>query len=222
VPPGRLRRVWWGLIRFGFRLLYNEFAWTYDIVSRVVSLGQWRAWQRTALLHLGPPGGRVLELAHGTGDLQLDLRSAGYDSVGLDLSPYMGRIARRKLLRRGVASPQLVRASAYHLPFAAGAFDAVVSTFPTPFILQPEVLREAHRVLCRGGQLVIVFNGLLTARTPAARSLEWLYEVTGQRGPFPGDPAAAFREAGFDARVITETLPRSVVLLTVAGKSPAE
>ena len=59
-------------------------------------------------------------------------------------------------------------------------------------------------------------------RPPAARSLEWLYRVTGQRGPFPGDPAAAFRAAGFEAEVVTATLPRSVALLAVAVKSPAE
>ncbi|MCZ7544410.1 MAG: hypothetical protein M5R40_13175 [Anaerolineae bacterium] len=43
-----LERLWWALVRFGFRLLYNELAFTYDLVSRVVSLGQWRAWQRAA------------------------------------------------------------------------------------------------------------------------------------------------------------------------------
>lgn len=222
MPAGGLRQIWWNLVRFGFRLLYNEFAWTYDLVSRVVSLGQWRAWQRAALSHLGPPGSRILELAHGTGNLQLDLLDAGYESTGLDLSPYMGRIARRKLRRRGVALPRLVRGSAYHLPFAAGTFDAVVSTFPTPFIVQTGVLQEANRVLCPDGKLVIVFNGLLTARTPTTRSLEWLYRVTGQRGPLPGDPAAAFRAAGLDARVVTQALPRSVVLLAVAVKSPAK
>ncbi|MBM4425321.1 MAG: hypothetical protein FJ030_18410, partial [Chloroflexi bacterium] len=33
------------LLRLAFRLLYNEFAFTYDLVSWAVSVGQWRQWQ---------------------------------------------------------------------------------------------------------------------------------------------------------------------------------
>ena len=70
-----IERAWWALVTFGFRLLYNEMAFTYDWVSWIVSLGQWRAWQRSALEHItAPPGTRVLELAHGTGNMQIDLR----------------------------------------------------------------------------------------------------------------------------------------------------
>ena len=39
----------------------------------------------------------MLEIAHGTGNLLLDLISLGFKPVGLDLSPAMGRIASRKL-----------------------------------------------------------------------------------------------------------------------------
>ncbi|MCB9446672.1 MAG: class I SAM-dependent methyltransferase, partial [Ardenticatenaceae bacterium] len=47
--------LWKKLIRFGFRLLYNELAWTYDAVSWLVSLGDWRSWQQAALpFVLGP------------------------------------------------------------------------------------------------------------------------------------------------------------------------
>ncbi|MER3543218.1 MAG: hypothetical protein C4311_01115 [Chloroflexota bacterium] len=64
------------LLRSAFRLLYNELAWTYDWVSQAVSLGQWRSWQRASLARLRGP--RVLEVAHGTGDLLLDLAEAGF------------------------------------------------------------------------------------------------------------------------------------------------
>src|SRR5512144_2064080 len=108
------------LLRFGFRLLYNELAWTYDFVSWSVSMGQWRAWQRTALPYLY--GGRVLEVGHGTGNMLLDLLSLGFTPVGLDLSRGMGRIARRKLRRvsgtRAPAAPlaPLVRGRVEALP----------------------------------------------------------------------------------------------------------
>lgn len=216
----RPARLWWALIRFGFRLLYNRLAWTYDLVSWAVSLGQWRQWQRAAIPHLRASAhSLILELAHGTGDLQLDLAAAGLRSVGIDLSHSMGRIARRKLRRAGL-SPRLVRASGLNLPFPAGCFDAVVSTFPTEFIVDPHTLREVCRVLKPGGCFVVVINGLLTPNTPVERVLEWLYRITGQRGPWPGDPLAGLRAAGLDGQIITEELPGSSVLLLVAARLP--
>lgn len=209
-------RQWWRLVRFGFRLLYNELAWTYDLVSWGVSLGKWRAWQRAVLPRLeSRPGARVLEIAHGTGNLQIDLAAAGFDAIGIDLSAQMGRIARRKLQRRGIA-PRLVRASGMHLPFRAQTFEAAVSTFPTEFIIAPETLHEVRRVLVPGGRFVIIFNGILTLGNLPARALEWLYRATGQRGPWPGNPLKAFEKAGFDANLITQELPGSAVLMVVA------
>lgn len=213
-----LARIWWGLVRLGFRLLYNELAWTYDLVSRVVSLGDWRTWQRAAIRHLGvAPGACVLELAHGTGDLQIDLRTAGLTSVGLDLSPAMGRIAHRKLLRHRI-HPLLVRGRAQALPFASASFPAVVSTFPTEFIAVPETLREVNRVLQPGGRLVIVINGLLTGGGILRAALEWAYRVTGQRAPWPVALGERFREAGFRLWQVTESYPRSQAVVLIAEK----
>src|SRR5260370_38001805 len=92
------RSVMCSLLRVCFSLLYNQLAWTYDGVSWLVSAGQWRNWQRSALPFL--PGRPVLEVAHGTGNLLLDLASLGLEPIGLDLSPAMSRIASRKLKRR--------------------------------------------------------------------------------------------------------------------------
>jgi len=216
---GLLRRAWWRLVRFGFRLLYNELAWTYDAVAWLVSLGEWRRWQRTALTHLAaPPGARVLELAHGTGSLQLDLQATGYRTVGLDLSRAMGRLAQRKLRRRGLRAP-LIRARAQALPFASGQFPAVISTFPTEFIVAPEALSEIYRVLAPGGRLVVVFSGVLTRGGPARGALEAAYRATGQRG-FGAEPLTARLDAaGFRSRFVVEHLPRSVALLLVADKA---
>ena len=212
--------LWWRLVRFGFRLLYNELAFTYDVVSKIVSLGQWRSWQRRGIPHLVlEPGQRVLELAHGTGNMQIDLLVAGYHPIGLDLSPNMGRLARRKLKQHGLAA-RLVRASAFQLPFGSRSFDAVFSTFPTEFFIQPSALSEAWRVLKPGGRYVVVINGLLTGKQFSARILEWLYRVTGQRGPWPGAPQKSFEDAGFTYQYLVEEKAHSQVIMIVATRPP--
>ncbi|MBN1284542.1 MAG: methyltransferase domain-containing protein [Anaerolineae bacterium] len=215
-----IAKLWWALVGFGFRLLYNELAFTYDLVSWVVSFGHWRTWQRVALRYLDAvPGAPVLELAHGTGNLQLDLRARGCRAVGLDLSPQMGRIARRKLARRGWR-PALVRASALALPFPDDTFAAIVSTFPTAFIFERATLAEARRVLRPGGRLVIGANARITGTDPLSRLLEFAYRVTGQRGDLPLDAIAQhFEAAGLPAEFVAHQIAGGEVWLLVAVKS---
>ena len=212
--------LWWRLVRFGLRLLYNEFAFTYDTVSRTVSLGAWRCWQRSALNSLdAPAGARVLEIAYGTGDLQLDLNAAGYRAFGHDLSPQMARIASGKLQRAHLPI-RLSRGPAQKLPYGDATFAAVVSTFPAEFILAPETLREVHRVLVDDGRFVIVPNGVLTSQSAAAAGIEWLYRVTGQRGGEESSDAIArhFRPYGFEVEVRQEPCPRSLATVLIARK----
>ncbi len=148
-----LRRALRRVLRFGFHLLYNQFAFTYDLVSALVSRGRWRTWTRTAIPRIR--GRRVLEVPCGTGNLLIDMQSAGYAPVGLDLSPSMLDITRGKLRRNG-APQQLVRARAQALPFPDGVFDSIVMTFPPGFISDPAVLTEMRRSLDPRGRLVWV------------------------------------------------------------------
>jgi len=207
-----IRRLWLKLVKWGFHLLYNQFAWTYDVVSWLVSLGNWRRWQRAVIPYLA--GERTLDLAFGTGNLLIDLAEAGFRPCGLDLSPYMLRITRRKLHRRGLAVP-LCRGRAQALPFADGVFDSVVSTFPAEFILQPTTLREVARVLRPGGRTVVVAEARLAGRGFLSRFIELLYTITGQRGPWP-TVDTPLQEAGLTA---TEERPGGgLVRVVVAVK----
>ncbi|MCB8952576.1 MAG: methyltransferase domain-containing protein [Ardenticatenales bacterium] len=217
---------WWRRgVRAGFRLLYNELAWTYDGVSWLVSLGEWRAWQAAGLAFLpasSPTPPRILELAHGPGHMLVALRRVGFAPVGVDLSPFMGRLARQRLRRAGLPSP-LIRASALALPFADHSFDHILATFPTDFITQREASTQLWRLLRPGGRLVIVPQAQFRGRGVLVRLLACLYAITGQRLAVTSaavSPWLALEAAGFRVREEHVSLPRSVVLVVVAEKFP--
>lgn len=207
--------LWRRLVGFGFRLLYHEMAWSYDLVAWLVSLGQWRAWRQTALPHL--VGERVLELGHGPGHLLVALAERGFRPVGLDVSPHMGRLARRRL-RRARLTPPLVHARAQTLPFAAHSFDSVAATFPTAYIVDPATLKEVARVLRPGGRLVVVVGAQLCGQDPLCRFVEWLYFITGQREA-AGDWGAPFAAAGLKTSRVQVEMKRSRVWLLVAERA---
>lgn len=144
--------LWRRFYRWAAQRLYYEFAWTYDAVSWLVSAGQWSGWRKAALAHV--VGERVLEVGFGTGDLLFEMAARGWNVCGLDLSPAMHRIAARKLRRRGLVAPR-VRGVTQALPFTDGSFDMLIATFPAEYIVAPETLREAVRVLAPGGRFVI-------------------------------------------------------------------
>jgi ubiquinone/menaquinone biosynthesis C-methylase UbiE len=173
-------QYWKNLVGFGFHLLYNELAWTYDLVSWLVSLGSWRNWQQAALPFV--VGRQLLEVGHGPGHMLVALQAAGFSVFGLDLSAYMGRLAQKR------TTVPLVQGRVQELPFAGASFDTVLSTFPTEYIVFPETLRAVHRVLRPNGRFIVVPEGHLTGTTPLHHFIEWLYDITGQRrGPFSLD-----------------------------------
>jgi ubiquinone/menaquinone biosynthesis C-methylase UbiE len=200
------------LVRLGFHLLYNQFAWTYDAVAWVVSLGQWQDWGRTAVPFLKGP--RVLGLAHGPGYLLLELAAAGFSATGYDLSPAMGRIAGRRLARHGAAVP-LARGRAQTLPYPAGAFNSVVCTFPGDFALHAASLSEIGRVLAADGLFVLVPFASPIGNDLAARALKALYTGTRPRAQASALLFAQLQAAGFHSEVRWITLRRSRVMLIV-------
>lgn len=208
------------LLKLAFHLFYNQLAFTYDTVSRLVSLGSWRGWQRAVLPYLDHIGaGLVLELAHGTGALQVDLLRGNHPTVAIDLSPYMARIARRRLSRQGL-STDFLRADARALPFADGAFAAVVATFPTAFILDDRCLAAIHRVLDPGGSAIIVMSAVLQGPGLRRHLIRLLYRITGQSTGLASsaDYKRAFAGHGFSVEPVALPCDDSVVQLLVLRK----
>lgn len=168
-------RLWHSFVRFAFRHFYNEFAWSYDLVSRIVSRGQWRDWQRASLAELR--GSRILEVAFGTGDLLLEMTEKGCRCAGIDLSPYMVALTAKKFRRRGHTVP-ICRGRVQELPFGDACFDSLVATFPDYFILDPVAQEEMARVLVPGGRLVVVEGGYILKDDAWSRFLNWAFRIT--------------------------------------------
>jgi len=207
--PGRT------LLRLFFRLLYNEFAWSYDLVAWLASFGEWQAWGRSTIPHLS--GKRVLDLGHGPGHLLAALSDQGFSPVGLDLSPYMGRQARRRMQRADRRVP-LLQGRAQALPFCTTCFDTIVTTFPAEFVVDPVTMQEVARVLVPGGRWVAAAAVRFEGPGLAACLLRKLYRVTGQHEPELDAIEAWCRGMGLPARVTWEQVGRVAVMLVVAVK----
>lgn len=177
-------KLWNKVIQFGFRLLYREMSFTYDMVSKFVSLGDWHTWQQAIFNFLPPPSEAdlILELAHGTGHIHADLLNRGYNTIALDFSAQMGRITQKRLYQQGL-SPRLIRASGMELPFGDSQFQYVVCTFPTEFIFNPKTLSELHRVIKPNGQVIIVLYGELMRKNVQTRLVDVAYAVANHRPP---------------------------------------
>ncbi len=206
---GRRGAIATAFLRFFFKHLYTNFAWTYDAVAWVVSLGQWSNWQAVGLQAL--PGGTILEIGHGPGHVLVAANQSGRIAYGIDASEQMSRVAARRLLRQGL-DVRLARAKAQKLPFASAAFDGLISTFPSEYIMDPASLVEARRVMKPGGKLVLVLVGISTGRSWAERFAAWVFQVTGQGRPPGPVPEGLFSGSGMQVRAEWVALARSSVL----------
>ncbi len=137
--------------------LYGPLAWAYDLAAWLVSFGDWSRWRRDALAYLSP--GRILETGFGTGSLLIEMTRQGLDVIGIDASWPMQRVTGRKASRAEV-SPLRLQAVAQRMPFPAGSFANVLSTFPTNYISDSDTLAEILRILSPHGRWVIVGLGL--------------------------------------------------------------
>ena len=217
------------LLRFFFRLLYHQFAWTYDLVAALVSFNRWRDWVLSVMPFL--EGSRVLEIGHGPGHLQRALRSQGRPAVGIDASPQMGRLAKRNLrldiqnqntytseALSAYTQLNLARGLAQALPFAAESFDSVVATFPTEYFVDPQTLKEVKRCLVPGGRFVV-----LPVALPRNRLLDWLFKTTHQRPTEALDVIRARLEKplaalSFQTEIQALDVPSGVLVVVIAVK----
>jgi ubiquinone/menaquinone biosynthesis C-methylase UbiE len=203
------------LARWLERRLYTRLAWTYDVVAWLVSVGQWKRWQIVGVERM--PEGPGLEIGHGPGHVILRLVRSGRPAAGLDPSPQMSRQAARRLARAGLPRP-LVRGRAQSLPFRAGGFEAVLSTFPSSYILDPQTIAEAWRVLRPGGAFIVLPGAYVTGHALPDRLAAWLNRRAGQAEPLPDGWDRHFETRGFTTHLERVHTPRAEVLCITARK----
>lgn len=140
--------------------MFDNIAPTYDFLNRLFSLGIDRGWRKKAiktLRTLKPKS--ILDVATGTGDLAIAASKLHPQQViGIDLSDQMLAIGIKKVLQKGLNEViELRKGDSEKLDFVDNTFDAVTVAFGVRNFESPiKGLKEMHRVLKNGGQLVIL------------------------------------------------------------------
>jgi SAM-dependent methyltransferase len=132
------------------------------------------------------PRERVLDLATGTGITAIAARERVAEVTGVDLTPELLAVARRKADDAGLRDIDFQEGDVEALPFADATFDVVVSTCGHMFAPdQPRVAVEMARVTRPGGRVVFL------AWTPEGGLGGW-FRITNKHVPPPAGLASPF------------------------------
>src|SRR3954471_21753336 len=131
--------------------MFDRIASVYDLMNRVMTVGMDERWRGRAVDLAANPA-RALDVATGTGDLAIELRSRGTDVVGVDFSEGMLELARKK-------APEIEfrTGNALALDFSDDDFDAATVGFGARnFDDLDRGLSEMARVVRPGGKVVVL------------------------------------------------------------------
>lgn len=166
--------------------MFDSIAPAYDLMNGVMTLGLHRVWRDEALRlatlalrenGIGTPAS-VIDIATGTGDVAFSLarRFPETEITGIDISPGMLAIARRKLAeddRKTAGRIRFQKADCLALPFADDSFQlATVAYGVRNFEHLLLGYREMLRVLAPGGVLCVI-----ELSRPANRFTGALYDL---------------------------------------------
>lgn len=177
------------------RAMFDRISGVYDRMNQVMTAGLHHRWrERAADLAEVHIGGRVLDVATGTGDLALELtKRVGPEGhvVGSDFSEGMLDLARDKANDRSIEGVRFEWANALDLPYPDDVFDAATVGFGARnFGDLDKGIAEMTRVVKPGGKVVI-----LEITTPVKPPLStfhglWFDRIVPALGKVAGDEAA--------------------------------
>jgi demethylmenaquinone methyltransferase/2-methoxy-6-polyprenyl-1,4-benzoquinol methylase len=134
--------------------VFSSVARRYDLMNDLMSGGLHRRWKDRFVARVKPrPGEQMLDMAGGTGDVAFRLAQRGAKVVIGDINPDMLEVGKERAAERGVAGLEWKVENAEALTFTDSSFDAYTIVFGIRNVTDiPAALREAHRVLNRGGR----------------------------------------------------------------------
>jgi len=138
--------------------MFSRIARRYDLLNRLMSLGWDQSWRRFAARQARiPSGGRVLDIATGTGDVAravLEVEPTA-QVVGVDFALPMLELAQAKLDGHLGHRLHFAGGDALQLPFPDASFDACLSAFMMRNVVDVrQAFAEQRRVVRSGGRVV--------------------------------------------------------------------
>lgn len=136
------------------RGVFSNVAAKYDLMNDAMSGGMHRVWKDRFVRRVKPRAGeQILDMAGGTGDIAFRLARSGASVTVADINPEMLAVGMDRAQKRGIDGAVWTEANAETLSFPDRFFDAYTIAFGIRNVTDiPAALREAHRVLRRGGR----------------------------------------------------------------------
>ena len=138
--------------------VFSNVAARYDLMNDAMSGGLHRIWKDLFVRRVKPRGGEtILDMAGGTGDIAFRMARSGAAITVADINPQMLEVGIERAAQRGIDGLVWTEANAETLQFPDRFFDAYTIAFGIRNVTDiPAALREAHRVLKRGGRLFVL------------------------------------------------------------------
>ena len=138
--------------------VFSSVAGSYDLMNDLMSGGMHRLWKNRFVAKVKPrPGEQILDMAGGTGDVAFRMAARGARVTVGDINPDMLAVGQERARKQGINGLTWQVENAEQLTFAGASFDAYTIAFGIRNVTDiPAALREAYRVLKRGGRLYIL------------------------------------------------------------------
>jgi len=134
--------------------VFSSVARRYDIMNDLMSGGMHRLWKDRFINRVKPRTGEdILDMAGGTGDVAFRMARRGAHVTVADINADMLEIGKERARLRELKNLSWKVENAEALSFANASFDAYTIVFGIRNVTDiAAALREAHRVLKRGGR----------------------------------------------------------------------
>ena len=134
--------------------VFSSVARRYDVMNDLMSGGLHRLWKDRFVARVKPrPGEHILDMAGGTGDIAFRMAQRGAQVTVSDINADMLAVGEQRASKRGLSGLTWKVENAEKLSFADNSFDAYTIVFGIRNVTHiPMALKEAHRVVKRGGR----------------------------------------------------------------------